>query len=52
VARLHVLHFKPTARAFNDFLLDFQLQLGLAMGAFNRFMIEYKRTNNNYFLMF
>jgi hypothetical protein len=40
MARVHVLHFKPTARAFNDFLLGFQLQLGLATGAFNRFMIS------------
>jgi hypothetical protein len=33
----HILHFKPAAGAFNDFLLGFQ-RIGLAAGAFNPFI--------------
>jgi hypothetical protein len=39
VTRRQVLHFKPAAGAFNDFLLGFQ-HVGFATGAFNRFMTK------------
>jgi hypothetical protein len=42
VASLHVLHFKPAAGTFYDFLLFFCFchTQGLTSGAFNRFMTK------------